>query len=220
MAAGNGYGLMWVVVARVAIWLFGDKIVKYTLYAVVGVLVFTFVEAAAATTAIMGQSWGQWWLAGVGGGASATTATAPVSGNAPSGVPVPTIAPLTGIGLDRVTTMLANAMTWLGTPYHWGGCTRKGVDCSCFVMNVLATIGIQAPRVTTAQVRWVRPVTRAELQPGDLVFFNDTCSDCGPNPTHVGMFIGDGKMINAGDPVQIGPAFTSHYAGGGRPIGL
>lgn len=69
---------MWVVVRGIVVWVFGDDLVKIALYVVVGFLVLAYVEASAATAAIFAQPFGQWWLAGVGGGAGAVSA--PVSG--------------------------------------------------------------------------------------------------------------------------------------------
>jgi N-acetylmuramoyl-L-alanine amidase len=117
-----------------------------------------------------------------------------------------------------VASVVATAKSWLGVPYHWGGCTKSGVDCSCFVRNVLATIGINAPRVTYQQIAWATPVSNP--QPLDLVFFDNTCSQCGPNPTHVGLYLGGGMMIDAGDPVRIEPIYSGHNARYGRPPGL
>jgi cell wall-associated NlpC family hydrolase len=115
------------------------------------------------------------------------------------------------------SSIIDAARQWLGTPYLWGGCTTRGIDCSCFVKNVLAQFGINAPRTTTAQVQWGTPVSEPQL--GDLVFFNNTCQNCGPNPTHVGLAIGGGLMIHAGDPVQVASiaSFGSKYAGARRP---
>lgn len=126
---------------------------------------------------------------------------------------VPTPIP---VNTDRFAGLLDVARSWLGVRYQWGGCSRSGVDCSCFVRNVLATAGINAPRTTTQQVRWTTPVSREQMQPFDLVYFNDTCTDCGPNPTHVGLYIGGGQMIHAGDPVQVAPVNWSHFASAGR----
>ena len=128
--------------------------------------------------------------------------------------PVPTLAVQTASGLVGIVEV---AKSWLGVRYAWGGCSRQGVDCSCFVQNVLAVVGIHAPRITTQQKAWAIPVSASELQIGDLVFFDNTCDNCGANPTHVGLYIGAGLMINAGDPVQIAPAINSHFSGAGRP---
>jgi cell wall-associated NlpC family hydrolase len=105
------------------------------------------------------------------------------------------------------------AASWLGVPYLFGGCSRNGIDCSCFVQNVLAHEHISAPRVTTQQILWATPLTREQIVPGDIVFFDNTCTDCGANPTHEGMYIGNGKMIDAGGThVQINDIFTGFYA--------
>jgi len=152
------------------------------------------------------------------------TPTGPVlAAPTPTPVPVSGAAPLPPS--DRVEVVIATAMTWLSVPYLWGGCTRRGVDCSCFVMNALAAAGIGAPRVTWLQVHWTTPVSRTELRRGDLVYFNDTCTDCGPNPTHVGLYLGDGQMVQAGGAaVSVQPVFSGfygqHFASAGRVPGL
>lgn len=130
---------------------------------------------------------------------------------------VPTFAPAREVGVSG--DILAVAQSWLGVRYRWGGCTRQGIDCSCFVQNVLRVFGIEAPRTTKPQSVWGTAVSRDDLQLGDLVLFNDTCTGCGPNPTHVGLAIGGGMMIHAGDPVQIAAisSFGSKYAGARRP---
>lgn len=144
----------------------------------------------------------------------------------PVATPQPTIGisitiPTPGAFVGPPSNVIEAAMQWLGTPYLWGGCTRRGVDCSCFVQNALAVVGIKSPRTTTEQIKWATPVNRDQLQPTDLVFFNNTCTDCGANPTHVGLYLGNGLMIDAGDPVKIDPVFTgfygARYAGAGRP---
>jgi len=94
--------------------------------------------------------------------------------------------------------IIDEARTWLGTPYLYGGTTRKGVDCSGFVQNVFKAKGIDLPRVTTDQVKKGREVSKAQLQPGDLVFFH--------NNGHVGIYIGNGQYIHSphtGDQVKI-----------------
>lgn len=139
----------------------------------------------------------------------------PIAVSRPTSAPVPTVVP------NDWGDLLQYALSWVGTPYLWGGCSKKGVDCSCFVQNVLAQVGIHAPRVTTQQVRWAIPVARDQMQPFDLVFFDNTCSDCGGNPTHVGLYIGEGWMVQAGgSSVSVQPVFTGFYgarfSGAGR----
>ena len=133
----------------------------------------------------------------------------PVSAPMPPGAPVPGV-----IGV---------AETWLGTPYVFGGCSRSGVDCSCFVELAFAAIGVNLPR--TAQEQWdvTARVDQADLQPGDLVFFAHTYRSV-DTITHVGIYLGGGQQLNApdvGQVVSIQPVFTgfwgTHFAGGGRP---
>src|ERR687883_30700 len=117
--------------------------------------------------------------------------------------------------------MVSAASCWPSARSSRWGCSRRGVDCSCFVMLNLATVGIKAPRVTTDQIRWTMPLARADLRPGALVYFDNTCTGCGANPTHVGLYIGGGQMIDAGDPVKVEsidtPYWRAHYDSAGWP---
>ncbi len=112
------------------------------------------------------------------------------------------------------------AEQWLGVPYVLGGCSRSGVDCSCLVQLVYRTLGVNLPRIAADQWRAVQHIERDDLQPGDLVFFRDTYM---PGLSHVGIYVGNGDMINApteGQPVSAMHAFSgywgAHYAGAGR----
>ena len=151
--------------------------------------------------------------------------------------PVQVVAPTVSVRVPSVPTptvfvqpdgllehLVAIARSWLSppVPYQWGGCSRRGVDCSCFIELVYAAVGIQVPRTTVTQVAFDRPVDRAELRPGDTVFFDNTCdhATCGPNPTHEGLYLGAGLMIDAGDPVQVEGVFWSKFHSAGRPPGL
>lgn len=148
-------------------------------------------------------------------------------GIVPASTPQPTlgiVVPTPGRFIGPPIGLLEAAQQWLGVPYLWGGCSHRGVDCSCFYLNVLATIGITVPRTTTSQIAAFTPIPRGEERLGDAVFFDNTCRDCGANPTHVGMVIGGGLMIDAGDPVQIesyqSGGWQSHNPRFGRPRGL
>jgi hypothetical protein len=92
-------------------------------------------------------------------------------------------------------TAVAYAESQLGTPYRWGGETPGvGFDCSGLVQAAYAAAGIQLPRVAQDQYDAGPPVPlNAPLQAGDLVFFGGGPSDV----THVGIYIGDGEMIDA-----------------------
>lgn len=92
---------------------------------------------------------------------------------------------------------VAQAKTYLGIPYVWGGTDRtKGLDCSGFTQNVYKDMGIDIPRVSGDQAKAGRPVASlAEARPGDLVFYDYSSSRSGID--HVAMYIGDGKIIEA-----------------------
>lgn len=143
-------------------------------------------------------------------------ASLPVIINAPI-IPVPTASAVQDLG-PRVDALITAARTWLGTPYLWGGCTRHGVDCSCFMVNIFATIGVGLPRITTQQIAYATPVSQSQAVAGDLVFFDNTCINCGANPTHEGLYIGNGVMIDAGNPVRQELVYGGHNARYGRVL--
>jgi cell wall-associated NlpC family hydrolase len=99
------------------------------------------------------------------------------------------------------------AMRYLGVPYVWGGASPSGFDCSGLVAYVYAQVGVSLPHYTGAQYAVGVPVSRDQLEPGDLVFFNGL--------GHVGIYIGGGQMIHAphtGDVVKISNINSGWYA--------
>jgi len=89
------------------------------------------------------------------------------------------------------------AKTLIGVRYKYGGTTTKGFDCSGFVKYVYNHFGINIARTSAEQSTGGKAVKKADLQPGDLVFF-DTVEDGKLNDiSHVGIYIGDGKFIHA-----------------------
>ena len=116
------------------------------------------------------------------------------------------------------------AMAEIGATYVWGGTGPQdgGFDCSGLVQWAYRQIGVSVPRTATAQYYATRRISYSELRPGDLVFFAHTDSEQVPI-THVGIYIGNGEMVNAtgpGDGVRIS-TFTSgwwkpYLAGYGR----
>jgi cell wall-associated NlpC family hydrolase len=82
---------------------------------------------------------------------------------------------------------------FLGLPYFWGGTSTFGFDCSGFTQMLCRRRGIVIPRDADVQARWqgAEPVDRQRLEPGDLLFFGES------KVTHTGMYIGNGRFINA-----------------------
>ncbi|WP_345467514.1 NlpC/P60 family protein [Actinoallomurus oryzae] len=102
-----------------------------------------------------------------------------------------------------------------GDPYKYGGAGPNSFDCSGLVMMAWRHAGVSLPRVVPDQYNATRRVARSDLQPGDLVFFD--------NLGHVGLFVGNNQFIHAphtGTVVQIESLsgyYSSNYYGAGRP---
>lgn len=118
-------------------------------------------------------------------------------------------------------TLVSEARSWLGTPYKYGGNTRDGVDCSGFVYHVYRnSLDISLPRNSTRQHEYCSKVKRDDLATGDLVFF--ATNKGSRKVSHVGLYVGDGKMIHAstrrGVIVQdlSDDYYTKAYVGAGR----
>lgn len=110
------------------------------------------------------------------------------------------------------TTALRAALTQRGKPYVWGAAGPGSYDCSGLVMWAFAQEGISLPHYTGDQWNAGMHVSRADLEPGDLVFFFADIS-------HVGIYIGNGLMVDApstGQVVQVQPVFWDSFVGAVR----
>ena len=102
------------------------------------------------------------------------------------------------------------AMQYLGVPYVWGGASPSGFDCSGLVQYSYAKVGVTLPHSSRMQYGVGKPVSRDQLKVGDLVFFYNPIQ-------HVGIYIGNGRMINAtGSQVQISDVWQRGYHGASR----
>lgn len=90
--------------------------------------------------------------------------------------------------------IISEAKKYLGTPYVWGGTSPEGFDCSGYVQYVMMKNGISIPRTTLQQVETGRSISKNDLQPGDLVFLQNTYRE---GVSHVGIYIGNNQMIHA-----------------------
>lgn len=89
--------------------------------------------------------------------------------------------------------MVAQALRWLGTPYVYGGTTRRGIDCSSLVQHSFAACGVQLPRTAATQARIGTAVATSDLQAGDRLYF----SASGTRIDHTGLYMGNGLFVHA-----------------------
>ena len=123
---------------------------------------------------------------------------------------------------EKFATLITEAEKYLGYPYVWGGSNPDtSFDCSGFVSYVLTNSGLVMTGRLGAQGLYnvCTPVSKANAQPGDLIFFVGTYDT--PGVSHVGIYVGDGVMIHCGDPIQYTSINSSywqqHFYAFGRP---
>lgn len=107
----------------------------------------------------------------------------------------------------RRESVVGIAAEQLGAPYRWGGSSPEGFDCSGFVQYVYRHIGVSLPHNAARQYQYGAPVSRDQLEPGDLVFFDQL--------RHNGIYVGQGRFIHArrsGKHVSISNLDESWYA--------
>ncbi|MER5355286.1 NlpC/P60 family protein [Kitasatospora sp. NPDC002551] len=118
-----------------------------------------------------------------------------------------------GPATGRAATIVQFAYAQLGKPYVWGATGPSGYDCSGLTGAAYRAAGVKLPRVSQDQWKAGARIARADLQPGDLVFFYADLH-------HVGLYIGEGKMIHAprtGKNVEVLPIDAMPYVGAVRP---
>jgi len=149
-------------------------------------------QAAARTTTTADRT--------AGAPARPGRAPAPAKPAAPAPAPAPSL-PVAPVG-SGAGAAIAAAQSVMGTPYRWAGASPStGFDCSGLTMWAWARGGRSLPHSSSAQFAATQRISLDQLQPGDLVFFNNPIS-------HVGLYIGGGQMIHSphtGDVVKISP---------------
>ena len=112
---------------------------------------------------------------------------------------------------EEFAAIYKEAQKYVDTPYVWGGSTPEtGFDCSGYVCWVYNQNGYDVGR-TTANGLWQKSqhISEAEAKPGDLVFFEGTYDT--PGKSHVGIYLGNGKMVSAGDPIKYADIHSSYW---------
>lgn len=115
----------------------------------------------------------------------------------PGAIPPGDMAPAPGHG----TTVIQAALSRIGSPYSWGGSGPGAFDCSGLVMWSFQQAGISLPHSSQALANGGAPVSRDQMQPGDVVNYYSDAS-------HSAIYIGNGMMVHAstyGTPVRVAP---------------
>jgi cell wall-associated NlpC family hydrolase len=137
-------------------------------------------------------------------GEATTTTTAPL--DAPDVGPAPPVHPNAGKAVEE-------ARAQLGKPYLWAGNGPESFDCSGLTRWAWAAAGVSIPRSSQTQYAALPKVDFSQIQPGDLLFYGSPIH-------HVGIFVGDGQMVNApytGEFVRVDSIYRADFAGAARP---
>ena len=136
----------------------------------------------------------------------------PAGGSDGSGTPgIDYTVPAEALTDEEFAAIYKEAQKYVGTPYVWGGSTPEtGFDCSGYVCWVYNQNGYNVGR-TTANGLWNKSqhISEAEAKPGDLVFFEGTYDT--PGKSHVGIYLGNGMMVSAGDPIKYANIHSSYW---------
>jgi cell wall-associated NlpC family hydrolase len=132
---------------------------------------------------------------------------------------------LTNSPVEQLTNLrlLVFMDQWYGTPYHFGGSSKDGIDCSAFASLLISSVYDinQLPRMSSDQYHATRRVAKGDLREGDLVFFHTYGK--GHRVTHVGVYLYNNRFVHASIAgVQISNLsegyYMHHYVGAGRIV--
>ena len=121
--------------------------------------------------------------------------------------------PTEALNDETFAQLMEEATKYIGFPYVWGGSNpSESFDCSGFVCWSYTQSGVYDLPRTTAQgiYNQCSAVAKNDLRPGDLIFFTKTYKSSQP-VTHIGIVVGEGKMIHAGDPIGITSYETNYW---------
>ena len=130
------------------------------------------------------------------GTSGSTSNSGSSSGTANPGTPSGNVQSGTVTG-DQIA---ATAKQYLGVPYQWGGASPSGFDCSGFVYYVMNSLGIRISRTINLMYTEGKAVSKSDLQPGDVVFFQNTYKE---GLSHVGIYVGGGQFIHSPQSGQV-----------------
>ena len=120
---------------------------------------------------------------------------------------------------NKAQKIISTTKQYLGVPYVWGGTSPSGFDCSGLVYYVFRQHGINLNRTAATQYQHGTYVTKSNLRPGDLVFFQNTYKE---GISHVGIYVGDGQFLHASSSQGVtisalsNSYWASHYYGARR----
>jgi LysM repeat protein len=146
-------------------------------------------------------------------GATRPTTTAVVT-SAPTAT-TPAVSAPAPTASSAAAEAVAVALAQVGKPYLYGGAGPNSFDCSGLVMYAWASAGVSLPHYSVSQYTGTTRITEAELEPGDIVFYDN---DSGPQPGHEALYIGNGQVVAAnttGTDVQ-----TQSISYDGTPMGF
>ena len=126
------------------------------------------------------------------------TTPSPRAAITPSATPGRDSQPAAAPATTAAQTAVRAALAQVGKPYQWGGAGPESFDCSGLVMYAWGQAGVSLPHYSVAQYEDTVRISRSQLEPGDLVFYDN--GDGGAQPGHVTMYIGNGEIVTADEP--------------------